>query len=325
MHKTFIQSSTLLQNKYQPKLFVDYGDLHHIHILKTLTECNELNVLLYGNYCTGKTSTLKTIVREYYKGYDPTQYNNNVLYINTIKDQGINYYRNDVKIFCQTACSIINKKKTIVFDDLDFINESSQQVFRNCLDKYSDNINFIASATNIHKIIENLQSGMFVIQLPSISDKTITDIFNKIVLNENLTFSREVTDFIISISNTNIKNLINNIEKIKLYNKQDVSLTDVMNLCCNINYMAFEKYTQYILNHDLPNSIKLLLELYDKGYSVLDILDSYFNFIKVTSNLTEPQKYTVIKLLCKYITIFYNIHEDEIELALFSNNMVQLF
>ena len=30
-------------------------------------------------------------------------------------------------------------------DDVDIINEQSQQVFRNCIDKYSHNVNFIAS------------------------------------------------------------------------------------------------------------------------------------------------------------------------------------
>ena len=62
------------------------------------------------------------------------------------------------------------------------------------------------------------------------------------------------------------------------------------------------------------------------GYSVIDILDNYFIFIKSTKIINnENLKYEVIKLLCKYITIFHNIHEDEIELALFTNNLVQLF
>ena len=33
------------------------------------------------------------------------------------------------------------------------------------------------------------------------------------------------------------------------------------------------------------------------------------------------QKYKIIAILCKYITVFHNIHEDEIELALFTNNL----
>ena len=56
----------------------------------------------------------------------------------------------------------------------------------------------------------------------------------------------------------------------------------------------------------------------------MDILDTYFLFIKLTDILSEENKYKIIKLLCKYITIFYNIHEDEIELALFTNNLINL-
>jgi septum formation topological specificity factor MinE len=53
----------------------------------------------------------------------------------------------------------------------------------------------------------------------------------------------------------------------------------------------------------------------------MDILDNYFIFIKLTNILTENQKYEIIPIICKYIAIFHNIHEDEIELALFSNNI----
>jgi hypothetical protein len=57
----------------------------------------------------------------------------------------------------------------------------------------------------------------------------------------------------------------------------------------------------------------------------MDILDNYFLFVKTTTLLTENEKYKIIPYLCKYITIFHNIHEDEIELALFTNNLIALF
>jgi hypothetical protein len=65
--------------------------------------------------------------------------------------------------------------------------------------------------------------------------------------------------------------------------------------------------------------------IYDQGYSVMDILDNYFTFVKITSLIDEDLKYEIIPFICKYITVFHNIHEDEIELALFTNNLVQLF
>ena len=54
----------------------------------------------------------------------------------------------------------------------------------------------------------------------------------------------------------------------------------------------------------------------------MDILDNYFLFVKITDLLTETEKYDIIPYICKYITIFYNVHEDEIELALFTNNLI---
>jgi hypothetical protein len=54
----------------------------------------------------------------------------------------------------------------------------------------------------------------------------------------------------------------------------------------------------------------------------MDILDNFFLFVKVTPILNEDEKYKIFPLICKYITIFYNIHEDQIELALFTNNLI---
>ena len=60
---------------------------------------------------------------------------------------------------------ISGKKKFIVLDDIDTINEQSQQVFRNCIDKYSHNVNFIASCCNTQKVVESIQSRITLIKL----------------------------------------------------------------------------------------------------------------------------------------------------------------
>ena len=56
----------------------------------------------------------------------------------------------------------------------------------------------------------------------------------------------------------------------------------------------------------------------------MDILDNYFLFIKTSNLINETNKYKITKILCKYMTIFHNIHEDEIELALFTNNLLKI-
>ena len=79
---------------------------------------NNLNILFIGDIGSGKTTFLNAAIKEYYKGFTYKQYQDNILHINSLKEQGINYYRNDVKTFCQTCSSIKNKKKIIVLDDI---------------------------------------------------------------------------------------------------------------------------------------------------------------------------------------------------------------
>jgi DNA polymerase III delta prime subunit len=314
----------LFIHKYQPIYFTDFGeDNEAVKIIKTLISIDNLNILLIGDMASGKTSLLNTIIREYYAGYTHKDYEENVLYINSLKEQGINYYRTDVKTFCQTCSNIKNKKKFIVLDDIDFINEQSQQVFRNCIDKYSHNVHFISSCSNIQKVIESLQSRFTIIKIRPLKRENLISIINNIKSSENIEIDEDAQDFIINISNNTVKILINYMEKFKLLNEK-ITFNLAVQLCSNISFFIFEEYTKLILEKKLKEAINLIYEIYDKGYSVMDILDNYFIFIKSTNILTEDQKYKIIPYMCKYISIFHNIHEDEIELSLFTNNLIDV-
>ena len=311
-------------NKYQPLFFNQFEQLESnvIHLLETLIAMNSLNILLIGDSGSGKTSLIYSVIREYYKDkYNP----DNILVLNSLKDQGISYYRNDVKIFCQTCSLIPGYKKFVLLDDIDLINEQSQQVFRNFIDKYSHNVHFISSCTNVQKVIDSLQSRNIIIKIKQIEQICLLNILNKINNNEGIVITEDAQKFILNISNNSVRILINYLEKIKILNC-NVDLDLAKKLCTNISFHFFEEYTSYASNQkDINKCIKILYDLYDQGYSVMDILDNYFLFIKTTNLIDETNKYKITKLLCKYMTIFHNIHEDEIELALFTNNLIQLF
>ena len=72
---------------------------------------DNLNILLLGNIASGKTSLLNAIIKEYYKDNQSKDYEENVLFINSLKEQGINYYRTDVKRFVKHVQLFKIKKK----------------------------------------------------------------------------------------------------------------------------------------------------------------------------------------------------------------------
>ena len=315
--------NTQFLKKYQPLFFQDFTiDTEYIELLNTLNKMDSLNILLVGNNGSGKTSLLYATIREYYKMKDiPT---NNVLLINNLKEQGISYYRSEVKTFCQTPSIVPHKKKFIILDDIDFINEQSQQVFRNCIDKYSHNVHFLASCSNTQKVIESIQSRCTIIKLKPLSQPYLKIILNKIKNSEKLKITKNAENFILNICNNSVRLLINYLEKFKLLNIA-IDEKKVKEICTNISFLEFENYTNsWYIERDLQKSIKLIYSIYNKGYSVMDILDSYFSFIKITNIIEEEVKYKIIIFILKYIAVFHTLHENDIELIIFTNELLKI-
>ena len=334
--------------KYKPVWLKDFELENDLNVLLiALIEMNSLNILFIGDSGCGRTSLINAIIHEYYSSNGTDKCNgsadkcnsdkcnsdkcnsdkcnsDNILYINNLKEQGIAYYRTDVKTFCQTASTIAGKKKILVVDDIDFINEQSQQVFRNYIDKYSHNVHFIGSCINTQKVIDSLQSRLTIIKKMNLPDEKLRKIINKICRNENIHLSPDVMDFIISISNKSIRIIVNYLEKFKLLDCE-ITIELANKVCTNISFIEFDHYTHLCKNEkNLSGAINLIYTLSDRGYSVMDILDNYFIYLKASTLLTEDEKYAIIPYICKYITIFNNVHEDDIELAHFTNNLVSI-
>ncbi len=308
--------------KYQPKKYNEFViDEAYIQLLKTLIDMNNLNILLIGDSGTGKTSLIEATIREYYQ-LDKIP-KNNVLYINSLQEQGISYYRNEVKTFCQTSSGIHGKKKFIILDDIDVINEQSQQVFRNCIDKYSHKVHFLASCSNIQKTIESIQSRCTLINLKQNQTQLLKKIIIRIKTAENLNITKQAEAFIMNICNNSIRLLINYLEKFSLLNEK-ITLDIAKKICTNISFYDFERYTNaWYVDKSLKKSVDIIYDIYDKGYSVMDILDSYFQFIKICNIIDETNKYKIIHHICQYISYFHTLHEHEIELVFFTNELIR--
>jgi DNA polymerase III delta prime subunit len=313
-------------SKYKPTCIRNFCmDPKIKSVLHTLLEIDDLNILFLGNTCSGKSTLLTILIREYY-GLTPTQPipENNLMFINNLKEQGINFYRNEMKTFSQSYSSIYGKKKMIIVDDIDTLNEQSQQVFRNYIDKYRHNIHFISVCTNIQKVIENIQSRLHIIRIHPPSQDQIREMLHTVIQQETLTITPETQEFLLGYCKHSIRILMNSLEKIYILNRP-VDLPLCMSLCTDISFSQFEQYIDFLQTGNLNNAIQIMYSIHDIGFSVVDIYEYFFTFLKTTAVLTEDQKYKIIPFLCKYITIFHSVHEDVIELALFTNNLYELF
>jgi DNA polymerase III delta prime subunit len=312
-------------SKYKPYYVKDFCiDSTLKEVLHNLIEMDCLNILFIGNSSSGKTALLNALIREYYNLQSTSSFpDNNILLINNLKEQGIQYFRNEMKTFCQSHSAIHGKKKLVIVDDIDNINEQSQQVFRNYIDKYKKNIHFIAVCSNIQKVIESIQSRMHMIQIPPATKEQIQSIMETIIEKEKLSIDQESKKYLLLVSNLSPRILINYLEKIYILN-EPITIESCKKVCSTISFQHFEEFIKKLRQNQLTEAVHILYTIYDYGYSVIDILDFFFSFVKFTDMLDEGAKYKIIPYLCKYITIFHNLHEDVIELAFFTNNINKL-
>lgn len=315
-------------NKYKPYHLNDTFLKKELHnILEVLFKLDDLNLLFVGPPNSGKTTILNCIIRKYYNiDKNSSICNNNTMFINNLKEQGVNYYRNEMKTFCQSHSSIFNKKKLVVIDDMDTLSEQSQQVFRNYIDKYKNNVNFICVCSNVQKILESIQSRLYIFKIEPLSINENKIIMEKILKNENFEIENDAKEYLLELSDNNVRNIINNLEKINIFksNEKIIDLSTCKLLCSNISVHQFELFINTIQNNDINESIKILYNLHDFGYSVIDILEFFFYFVKLTNSLNEMQKYKCIQIICEYITLFHRLHEDIIELSIFTYDIFDI-
>lgn len=313
---------TSLITKYIPKKFDDFQLDNRIkQLFSRLIICDSLNMILISRTGCGKTSLINAIVRTYFNGHPKTS--ENILVVNSIKEQGVAFYRGDVKTFCQSLPTIPGKKRIVILDDLDLINEQSQQMFRTCIDNFNKSVHFIASCTDPQKVNESLQSRLISIKIPHLTDVDLENISKKIILNERIKITNEALKHMILVSHGSARSLINYLQKGMILDK-NITLELAEKLCTDISWKEFETYIGFLKNNELNNAIKLLYSFNDLGFSVMDIIYNFFEFVKQTDIIEESLIYELIPIICKHLIRLHDTHSHNIELAFFTNNIISV-
>ena len=86
----------LLINKYKPTKIQDCNfDVNTMTILENFIANTNYNFIVQGESGSGKSSTINIIINKYFNS-NSFLINTNVCYITILKDQGVNFYKNDI-------------------------------------------------------------------------------------------------------------------------------------------------------------------------------------------------------------------------------------
>lgn len=315
-----------LLKKYKPTKLDDFiTDSTFKQLLNVMVNSNNLNILFCGDHSSGKTTLIDILIKQYYSTETiPIQYifENNVFKINSLNEQGVNLFRRTIKSFCQTSSVVSHKKKFIIIDELDTLNQQNQQILRNCIDKYSKQVHFLCSCVNIQNVLDNIQSRLTIIRIPKMSISHINQVFSNIVASENIHISPEDMNTLYALSNYKITVIFNNLQKL-LFISKHITTKQILDVCTSMNFNDFEAYLAYILAHNIRDATNILFSLCDRGFSVNDVLESLFDFFKLNNSLSDTIKIGIFRIIGTYIKNFYTVHEEKIELFLFTYDVIE--
>jgi replication-associated recombination protein RarA len=261
-----------------------------------------VQLLIVGNAGTGKTTLANLIAKELAR-------DDNLLRITSI-DQSIAYLRSDVKTFCTTRGS---HKKVLLVDNIDTISEQCQQLILTI----AAPVHFISTATSFHQVIDSIHSQVINFSLKPFTDDDLMRIMERIIAEERLPIAPEVKGAILKYTKKSCRIMMNTLEKISLM--EEFTVETVEQACTYISNM--DGVVRHILNRRLRPAIDVMISIYNDGYSIMDILDAFMDYLKI-SDIDQPIKYQWTKICCKYIIIFHERHEHPIELPFFVTDLM---
>lgn len=287
--------SQQLVYKYRPRIIEDISYMNIYPIIKSiLKQKSKLRFLFKGDIGVGKTILIDVLRNELAKKY---------------------------KIF--TLDEYLNKKdfvfdktnSVILIDNLDYLHIKNQLGIKKILE--NSDINLIGTINNHNKVNENIimRLLLFKINTPSIKHNLV--ILNNIKDKELIQISDDDLNTIASDNSITIGDKINILQKF-YYTNGKYTLNDL-----NIGIQVQKwKYFHKICKERENKEIKYFLkQIIDYGYSSIDFLYQYLNYIKIQNTINDVKKFKIIKLIISYIKEYYKIKEMNCFLFFFSNKL----
>jgi len=290
-------SDVIMQNKVEILALLD----HYIE--------NNMNLLFIGSNNTFKSRIITLLVEEFYRKKKINVFKHLVMNIDCFMDITFSNSINEIKTFCKTNTV---HPKIVVIDNFDIINESNQQYLKKWMDTCKNTF-FIFGCENTNKINEIIQTRINPIYIEDLDIDNYRELIETISKKENIII--ENVNDLLKYKNMNIYFIYNLFYKLKLLKQNYVK--DIIPYIKLIDYTQFDNYFE-LIHTDLKGSIKILFDLYDKGYSLIDIYHFMYEYIKVTNH---SNKYNIIETLCHYIQYVYDGYDNKIMLMFFTNDI----
>jgi hypothetical protein len=261
---------------------------------------------------TFKLQAMKLVLNEYYSG----NYKDYVLFIDCFTDINFSGNINELKTFCKTNTK---RRRCVFIDNFDIINEINQQYFKTLMDQ-SPNVFFMFGCENTSKINEIIQTRMTPIFFDDLGKNEYRSMMQMMMDGENIVIDNY--ELLLNCSHLSIYYLYNLFNKITLLGLKHIQ--DISPFIIILDNQTLDKYFELVHNEKIKEATFKLFELYEKGYSLLDIYHFIYEYLKENQRL-RGLSYIYIEKICYYINSIYEGYDNKLMLLFFTNELNMIY
>jgi replication factor C subunit 2/4 len=284
--------------KYRPsKLSQIVGNKRIISNLQSISESGNLpNLILAGPPGTGKTTSVLALAHELLG----ENFKKAVIELNASDERGINVVRDKIKRFAQQKIPLPEgRHKIIILDEADSMTSSAQGSMRVTISDYSNTTRFVLACNDSSKIIEAIQSRCTVLRFGKLSSDDIKERIKFVLNNENAKYDEKGLQAIIDTCNGDMRYALNNSQSC-IVGFGEINEENVYKIVELPRPKEIEKIYNFCLNKMFVDAINKFSELYNDGYSCLEIISVFNRLIQENDKIDDKVRIILLKKISEY-------------------------
>ncbi|KZT30868.1 P-loop containing nucleoside triphosphate hydrolase protein [Neolentinus lepideus HHB14362 ss-1] len=279
--------------KYRPYTLDDVvGNTETIERLKVIArDGNCPHIIISGMPGIGKTTSIHCLAHQLLGD----AYKEGVLELNASDERGIDVVRNKIKTFAQKKVTLPpGRHKIIILDEADSMTAGAQQALRRTMEIFSNTTRFCLACNMSNKIIEPIQSRCAILRYAKLRDAEILKRLLEICEAEQVQYNDDGLTALIFTSEGDMRQAINNLQS-TWSGFGFVSGDNVFKVCDQPHPITVQAIIRACVKGDIDSAMDKLSELWDQGYSAVDIVVTIFRVVKTSDDLPEYTKLEFIK------------------------------